>query len=220
MPDAAKKSIVPVLLLDVGLPLGAYYGARALGLAEYFALLAATLVAGVRLGYTAWRRKAFDAISMVMLLMFGVGLGLSFVTGEERMLLVLQSGTTAVLGLFLLGTCAFGAPAAFTAVKRIRAGEVELMRRWDTLYAEESGFRRVFMVITLVWALSLVGEAALRIPMAYLLPLDVAIGLSSVMPAVVITATLLWTTWYGKRAGARYAVQRRTASTPRRDVSR
>ncbi|MCP3801579.1 hypothetical protein NLX83_20165 [Allokutzneria sp. A3M-2-11 16] len=205
MPNAAKKSIVPVLLLDVGMPLGAYYGARAFGLAEYYALLAATLVAGARLGYVAWRRKSFDAISMVMLVMFGVGLGLSFVTGEERMLLVLQSGTTAALGLFLLGTCLFGVPAVFTAAKRIRAGEVELMRRWDTLYAEEPGFRRIFTVITLVWALSLIGEAALRIPVAYLLPLDVAIGVSSVMPAVIIAATLMWTTWYSKRAGARYA---------------
>ncbi|SDN64246.1 VC0807 family protein [Allokutzneria albata] len=205
MSNAAKKSIVPVLLLDVGMPLAAYYGARALGLAEYFALLAATLAAGVRLGYVAWRRRTADAISAVMLLMFGVGLGLSFVTGEERMVLVLQSGTTAALGLFLLGTCVFGVPAVFTAVKRIRAGEAELMRRWDVLYAEEPRFRRIFTVITLVWALALVGEAALRIPVAYLLPLDVAVGLSSVMPAVVITATLMWTAWYSRRAGARYA---------------
>ncbi|WP_344875469.1 VC0807 family protein [Allokutzneria multivorans] len=204
MPKSSKKSIVPVLLFDVGLPLGAYYGARALGFAEYHALLAATLVAGARVGYAAWRRRTFDAISMVMLLMFGVGLALSFVTGEERMLLVLQSGTTGVLGLFLLGTCVFGAPAAFTVAKRVRSGEKELVRRWESLYAEESGFRRIFTVITLVWALSLVGEAALRVPVAFLFPLDAAIGLSSVMPAVIITAALVWTSWYGKRAGARY----------------
>lgn len=63
-------------------------------------------------------------------------------------------------------------------------------------------FRRMIAVMSGAWCLGLVGEAAVRIPLIYLVPIDVMAGLSTVMSVAVLDGLFVWTTWYGngKRA--------------------
>ncbi|MFS1303141.1 VC0807 family protein [Streptosporangium longisporum] len=194
-----REGIVSVVLWDVAPVIATYYGCRALGVSEYAAMLAATGAGVLRVAYVALRRRRFDGFAAFMGLVFGVGFALSLMTGDERFVLALKSVTTAVAGLVFLATCAAGRPAAFSVAKRFGAENAETARRWDVLYAAEPAFRRVYLVMTLVWGVALLVESAARIPLVYLLPTDVMAGLSSVILVATIALLGLWSSWYGKR---------------------
>lgn len=203
MSDARLHPMAAVALWDVGLVLVAYFGCRLAGLDDHLALVAATVVALLRTGYVMVRRRSLDGFSAMMCLVFAVGLVLSFVTGDERSLLATKSAVTAVLGVVLLGTVVAGRPAAFGVAKRFGAREDEERRRWDLLYASAPTFRRVYVVMTVVWAAVLLAESALRPPMIYLLPMDAAVPASSIMLPASIGLTIWWSARYGRRGERR-----------------
>jgi hypothetical protein len=61
----------------------------------------------------------------------------------------------------------------------------------------------MFRRSAIVWGVGLLLEAALRIPLIYLLPIDVMVGLSTGMMVAVIVGLSIWNGWYGQRAGAK-----------------
>lgn len=195
--------VVSVLLWDIGLALGVYYGARALGANEYVSLLAGTITAGLRVAYVGVRERAFDVFSGVMGAVLAVGLVLSFFSGEARVLLLLKSTTMLVVAAMLVGTCVVGRPATLSMAKRFGAQDDQTRRRWDALYTEVPAYRRLHLMMTLVCAGAMLLEAAARIPVIYLLPLDTAVGISSIMVPVTFGLLWAWTAWHGNRHGER-----------------
>ncbi len=113
------------LAWDVGLPLAAYYGLHALGAADWPALLAATAVAGLRIVWVAVRDRRLNAFATMMLVVFGIGLILSFVSGDARFLLLKDSITTAVVGLTFLVTSLRGTPLTLAAAQGFRPADRE-----------------------------------------------------------------------------------------------
>jgi len=215
MSEPRKRHVlVDVLLWDVGLALGGYYLCRALGADEYLSLLAATVLAAGRVGLVALRRRSFDGFAAVMCIVFGLGLVLSFATGDPRFLLALKSVTTGTLALILFGSCVVGRAAAFYVAKRFGAEDEQTVARWNALFASEPAFRRSYLVMTLVWGGALLVESAVRIPVIYLLPMDVAVSVSSVLLPGTIVGAVVWSSWYGKR-GERRAVARQRDGAPR-----
>src|SRR5262245_62016267 len=89
-------AILRSLLWDVGLSLAAYFVAHRLGASDYVALLAGSVAALARMLYVAARARKFDMFAAVMLGVFLVGLGLSFLTGSPKFLLVKESFGTGI----------------------------------------------------------------------------------------------------------------------------
>lgn len=196
--------LVRMLLWDCGLAVAAYYLVRALGFGPYYALLAGTVVAGLRVVYVALRTRRVDAFAGFLLAVFGVGLVLSFVTGDARFLLVKDSIGTGVAGLIFLGTCLAGRPLTFHAAKRaMSGGGAEREAMWDRRWRDEPAFRRTFVVLAVGWGLGLLAEAAVRIPLIYLLSIDVMAGLSQVLQIVAYGLLIVWTIAYVRRAQRR-----------------
>ncbi|GAA3618817.1 hypothetical protein GCM10022419_125420 [Nonomuraea rosea] len=186
-------------LLDVLPAVAAYYVLRAAGVGEYVALLAATATGAARVAWVAIRDRRLDGFAACTGLVFALGMALSFVTGDERLLLAVKSLTTAVLAVVLAGTCVARKPAAFGIAKRFGAEDAAIAARWDVLYADRPAFRRVYLVMTLVWAAGLLAESAIRIPLVYLLPVDVMTGLSTGLLLGTLGLPGAWSAWYGKR---------------------
>jgi hypothetical protein len=113
------------LTWDVGLPLAAYYGLHAAGTADWPALLAATGVAGLRIVWVAVRDRRLNAFATLMLVVFGIGLVLSSVSGDARLLLLKDSVTTAVVGLTFLVTSLRGTPLTVAAAQGFRPADRE-----------------------------------------------------------------------------------------------
>ena len=80
----SRRTMARGLALDVGLPVVTYYALHAAGVSNWFALLAATLVAGARIVLVAAGQRVLNALGLVMLVIFGLGLALTFATGDIR----------------------------------------------------------------------------------------------------------------------------------------
>jgi intracellular septation protein A len=70
---------------------------------DFIALLVASLLAAARIGWVAVRERELNPFATVMLVVFGIGLVLAFVSGDPRFLLLKNSVVTGVLGLVFLG---------------------------------------------------------------------------------------------------------------------
>jgi intracellular septation protein A len=181
----------------------AYYGLRTLGADPYVALLGGTGAAALRLLYVLWTDRSFDRFAAFMVVVFAVGLALSFVSGDARFLLLKDSVPTAVSGAIFGVSWLLGRPLMLTAVQRFGARSEAEREEMETWWAEEPVFRHVIAVMSAAWCFGLVGEAVVRIPLVYLLPVDVMAGVSTAMSVVVFITLFAWTRWYGYRMSDR-----------------
>lgn len=185
------------LSLDVGLPLAGYYTLHALGASDWTALLIATAAAGARLVVVAaWTRRV-SWFAAVMLAVFGVGLGLSLLGGDPRLLLLKDSASTAALGLVFLASLLGDHPLTLAGAENWRPAQAPTLGR---LYRDEPGVRRAFRISALGWAVGLLTEAAVRIPFVYLLPLPAAVGVSTALMIGALVAVAVWNGIYVTRA--------------------
>lgn len=194
-----NRNLISVVVWDVVPVVGAYYLLRAFGVNEYLSLLAAGAAGLARVLFVAVSRRRLDGFAAFMVIMFGCAVGLSLLAGDARFVLAAKSATTALAGLILIGTWISGRPAAFSVAKKFGAEDATTARRWDTLYADQPGFRRIYAVMTIVWGLALLAESALRLVLVYLLPIDVMAGLSTLLLLTTIGLAGAWSAWYGKR---------------------
>ena len=189
-------TVVRGLAWDIGLPLVTYYGLHLLGASDWAALLAATAAAGVRLGWVALRDRMLNLFAMVMLVVFGIGLVLALVSGDARFLLLKDSITTGAVGATFLAAAVLGHPLTLAAMTLwVPARGAEMRTRFHT----DSAYRHGHLVMSTVWGAGLVAEAAVRVPLIYLLPIDVMVGLSTALMVVAVAGLIGWTSWYAKR---------------------
>lgn len=201
-----RRSANPLLavgLWDIGLPIIAYYGLRLAGAAEPLALIAAAGTALLRVVWTLARERRIDAFAGLMCLVFAVGLGLSYVTGDERLVLATKSVTTLAIAVVMITSLIVRRPAAFGMAMRFGATDDAERANWQRMYDTVPAFRRVYVVMTTVWAVILLIESIARIPLIYLLPPDTAVPASYVLLGAAITVSLTWAAWYGKRGAQR-----------------
>jgi hypothetical protein len=197
-----RATLVP-LVWEVGLPLLAYFGLRWLGASAFPALLGGSVTALVRVLYVVARTRRVDVFAAFMVVVFGVGVALAFVTGDPKFLLVKESFGTMVAGLLLLGSCVFGRPLIFHAARRLVARSPEADAAWEQRWRTVPQFRRAFGLMSAVWGAGLLAEALLRIALVFVLPTDVMVGVSSAMLVSTMIALSIWNGAYARRLMAR-----------------
>jgi len=199
-PDTSVLRQFSGLFFDVGAPLVGYYALRLLGATDWVALLVATLVAGLRLVWVAARTRRVTWFAVVMLVVFGLGLALAFVDGDPRFLLVTDSFTTALVGLVFLASLLGGKPLTLSA---FQTSQPHRAREMEEYYRTLPPVRHTFRVSAVVWGVGLLLLAIVRIPLIYLLPIDVMVGLSTALLVTVIVGLAIWNGWYGARTAAK-----------------
>lgn len=201
--NPSSSPLVALLLWDAGVPLAAYYLLRTAGQSEQIALLAGAVLAALRLTWVAVRKRSFDGFAALLAAVLAIGFVLSTITGDARFLLLRESFGTGAAALILLASCASRSPLVLVAV---RAGSNQAKRdEIDRLCADVPSFRRAFTLMTAVWGVGLLLEAVLRVPLVYLLPVDLMAGLSLALLLVVIGVLSAWTWWFANRVQARHA---------------
>src|SRR5437868_14210142 len=191
------RKTLSTMLLNVLPALGTYYLLRLLHVGELPALLASTGVGALRVLYVIIKDRELDGIAACTLLVLILSVIPSLLTGDPRLLLAAQSIPTAVIALVLLATCLTPRPAAYTMAERMHP-EAELAA-WQARYTTQPAFRRIYQVVTLVWATALFLESILCVILVYLLPIDVMTILSTILIIATILLTIRWATWYGDR---------------------
>jgi hypothetical protein len=208
-PHFSPRSMLRGLGWDVGLPVLGYYALHFLGVADWPALLAATALAGVRIVWVAIRERSLNLFATVMLVVFGLGVLLAFVSGDARFLLLKNSIVTGAVGLVFLATTLWGRPLSLAASQSFQPGRrEEILHDYDT----DPIVRRGHRVSSAVWGGGLLAESLVRVPLVYLLPVSVMVGVGEAMTIVAFAGLITWNLWYVRRVTARAEASERAAS--------
>ncbi len=193
------------LLGDVGLPVAAYFAAQLSGASTYVSLLAGTVVAALRMTWVALHDRRLDVFASFLLVLFGAGFLLTFVTGDVRFVLAKDATTSATAGLIFLGSCIVNRPLAYYAAKRFAgtAGSAEFTATADTPLMRRRWYR-----VSLVWGVGLLTDAALRVTCIYLLSPGTAANVSQALMVSAYTLLITYTVYTAKKTAKQTARQR------------
>ena len=135
-----------------------------------------------------------------MLAVFGAGTALTFTGGGARVLLLKDSATTAMIGAVFLVSLLSERPLTLLAAQTWRPRQAQ---RLAELCKGEPAVRHAFRVSALGWGIGLLGEAVLRVPLVFLLPVDVMVGLSTAMMIAAMAGLAGWNAAYITAAARR-----------------
>lgn len=202
---SGEKRVNPVLVMvrglawDVGLPVATYYALHLLGFSDWIALLAASGVAAARIVWSAIRERKLNQFATVMLMVYGLGFALAFVTGDPRTLLLKSSFVTGAVGAVFLASAIHGKrPMTLSAAQTFAPAKSAVLAE---LYRTDPDVRRGFRLTSTVWGVGLLAEAVLRVPLVYLLPIDIAYGVTEAMFIASFVVLMGWNGWYIRRTG-------------------
>lgn len=183
------------LIVSLGLPLILIQVLLHRGVSPVIALAAGTVFPLGEIAYEAVHTKRVGLVAIVSFAGIATGLTLSFATGNAVFALVRESFFTTLFGLLFLGSLALPRPLIFRLNLDLAGDDLAARAAAEELW-ELAPARYVFRLITLVWGVGLLLEAAARVVAALTLPIAVAAAVSPVIAVVVIGALALWTVRY------------------------
>jgi hypothetical protein len=190
--NSKRANLVP-LIVDVAVPIGAYYLLKdGLGMSTLMALGLSSVVPAVRTGWSVAKERAVNGLAALILVVNVVGLLLSFVAGDPRLMLAKDSGVSSVIGIGILVSVALGRPMMTAGMKPwLVKGIVEREDAWARLQAGSEDFRRAERRFSAVWGVVLLTECVLRVVGAYTLPVDTMVWAGSVVMVVSMVVAFL-----------------------------
>lgn len=207
-PDEGLRRVVKANLLavvfEVVVPMALFYGLRAAGVDQWWALMAGVLVAAPYVVWNIVRSRRIDLVALVTLSVLVLSVVLGLLSDDPRTLVIREGWTAALGGLFgawMLVTVVVGRPAQLTLgraiaeVKRGAEGAAAWAARWDT----DARFRRGLRVDTAAWGAVLLANAVLHVVLVYTLPIDLISLVTTVVWFAVLAALITWHVWYVRK---------------------
>jgi hypothetical protein len=192
---AAIRNIV---IYDLAGPLIAYALLRYAGLSAVLALVISGIFPAFGVLTNVIRNRRIDVIGILVLSGIVVGTVLGLASRNARLVLLEGSVPTAVLGVACLVSLRARRPLMFRFALELRGAGTERGREFAEQWKHE-GFRRAVRLITVVWGLGFLGEAAARIAIVESTPTGTALVISKVLPYVFVGVLGVWTIGYGRR---------------------
>ena len=213
------RSIAIIVIFDIAAPLAAYNVLRSAGLSAVTALLLSGVFPALGVTIGAVRNRRLDVVGALVLAGTVVGTVLGLVSHNARLVLVEGSVPTAVFGVACLGSLWARRPLLFSVVREFTGPDTAKGQEMTRLWHHEENFRRDFRVITAVWGVGFLIEAALRVVIVYNVSTGTALAISKVSPFLFGGIMSGWTLAYGahrKRQSVRMAIAARQAPGPDR----
>jgi len=213
------RSIAMIVIFDVAAPLAAYSLLRSAGMTAVSALLLSGIFPALGVAIGVIRHRRVDVVGALVLAGIVVGTILGLVSHSARLVLAEGSVPTAVFGVACLGSLRARRPLMFSFALEFSGPDTATGREMTRLWKYE-GYRRIFRVITVVWGVGFLIEAALRIVIAYNTSTGTALASSRVTPFIWFAVLSAWTVGYGqlqKKKGERQAAAAAAAARPSPD---
>ena len=204
-PDAGLRRVVRANVLtvvfEVVVPMALFYGLRAAGVSQWWALMAGVLVAAPYVVWTVVRNRKVDLVALVTLSVLVLSVVLGLLSDDPRTLVIREGWTAALGGLFgawMLVSVFIGKPAQLTLgrtiaeVKRGAEGAAAWAARWDT----DAPFRRGLRINTAAWGGVLLAGAVLHVVLVYTLPIDLISLVTTVVWFASLALLIAWHVWY------------------------
>jgi hypothetical protein len=187
---------------DLLVPTALIYVVLWAGFSLYLALLASAGLSAVTALVSYRRGSGGQRFAPYMLAMALAGLAIALVTGSDRFLLAKESVLTTIVGSWFLVSIWQERPLTYRFTKPLLEGRRGFPdTSWEALWEREPRFRRTWRVSSTMWAVATFADAALRVVMAYILPVAAVPALQT---GLMIATVLLMqpVTWiYYARAG-------------------
>jgi hypothetical protein len=200
---AGSTMLVPIVVFDIAGPIVVQSVARNHGASITLALaLSGIPPAAWILVRMVWRRRV-DAVGVFVLSSIVLATLIGLATGSGRLYLLDGAILTGVFGLVCLASLATPRPLMFHFALESNGGVdssrgKEFADRWQ--YAE---FRRVFVVMTVVWGVAFVLQAAISATIIEATSTDKAFVINKILPYIFLAVLGAWTALYGLRAKRR-----------------
>ncbi|MEV5748111.1 VC0807 family protein [Actinoallomurus sp. NPDC052308] len=204
-PDAGLRRViranVMTVVFEVVVPMVLFYGLRAAGVSQWWALMAGVLVAAPYAVWTIARDRRIDLLALVTLSILLLSVVLGLLSDDPRSLAIREGWTAALGGLFgawMLVSVFVGRPAQLTLgraiaeIKRGAEGAAAWAARWDT----DARFRRGLRIDTAVWGAVLLANAVVHVVLVYTLPIDLISLVTTVAWFAPMACLIAWHVWY------------------------
>ena len=132
----------------------------------------------------------------------------SLVSGSPRFTLIKESFFTGVFGLIFIGSLLASRPLMFYVVRPFATGnDSERLRLWNDRWQYPS-FRHSMRVMTAIWGVTFVADAAIRTGFVFILSTSVFLVVSQLLFYGMFAATFALTFAYGRRVQRKAQAQR------------
>jgi len=190
-PDIA--SALRPLLIDVGIPVGTYYLLRnAFGVSLWLSLALSSIGPAVRAIAGLVAERKLNVLATLMLAVNLAGIAVSFLTGDPRAMIAKDSAVSSVIAFAILGSVVLRRPLMSAGLKPFMTkGEPRRMAAWDRLSTVSPRFRRLELLFSTIWGVTLLAECAARLAGAYLLPVTTMVWLGTVLTLGAIATAIV-----------------------------
>ena len=199
---ARLRSIAKIVIIDVAAPLIAYSLLRSAGMSTVTALVLSGVFPALGVVVGVIRHRRLDVVGALVLAGIIAGTVLGLISHSTRLVLMEGSVPTVIFGVGCLGSLWTRRPLMYGFALEFIGPDTAKGREMTSLWQYE-GFRHVFRVITAVWGVGFLLEAALRVAIVYNTSTGTALSFSKVMPYIWVGVFVAWTVAYGRYRGRR-----------------
>lgn len=197
------KGIVMTLLVNGVLPFIVYEILRS-HMSSIFALSIATMIPLIDNLLSLIKKRRLDVFAVFMLISFLLGIMMVSIGGSERLLLIRESFVTGILGIIFLASLLFPKPLIFYFALRFTVGDDPHQASTFADNWQYSYFRFALRLITIVWGLALIGEAAVRLILVFKLSVGQFLAVSNFVMYGFIGAAIIFTVVYRRHSQKRF----------------
>ncbi|WP_405753850.1 hypothetical protein OG232_26535 [Streptomyces sp. NBC_01411] len=186
-----KKSMSP-LVVDIVIPMGAYYLLKHEGMGTVAALAWSSALPAVRTVWGIVKERRVNGLAALILFVNVVGLSLTTLTGDPRLMLVKDSAGSSAVGIGVLISVLIGRPLMSAGLKPwLVKSSQDKAASWERLSVESRPFRRLESLFSLVWGVALLAECVVRVIGVHSLPVDTMVWLGNVIMGCFVVLAML-----------------------------
>ncbi|GHG38522.1 MULTISPECIES: VC0807 family protein [Amycolatopsis] len=206
------SALLKTLAIDIAVPIGAYYALHSLGASDFAALAASGVFPLARTLFQFAKDRTINSLALVVLVTNVVGMLLTFVTGDARMMIAKDSLGSGITGLVILAS-AFTAAPIMTKTMRpfLTRGKAENEAAWERLGGNHT-FNAILRRCSVIWGIGFALESAVRIVGAFTLPVSTMVWLSTTIFAVAFAVIMVVSGKVAEKAGKMIAAEAQARS--------
>jgi intracellular septation protein A len=190
--------------LDIAGPLVVFQLCRSVGISDVWSLVISGIppTVGVAIDWARWR--SIEVVGLVVLGGIALSLLLALVTNDSKMVLLEGAAITAAFGVGCLVSTGRRRPLIFYFSQAFYGGRhTAAGAELDADYEADAEARLYWRIVSIVWGIAYLLEAAARAVIVQQVSTGVAITMNRTVPLVISGLLVTWMIWWGNRLRAR-----------------
>jgi len=187
------RMVLPTLFFDVVMPVLVFDALSARGVPVVWALAAGSLSPALN-NLRSWiKTRRLEPLGLIVMTLLAIGTLTSLLSDNVFFALIKDSFLTGAFGLICLGSLVSARPLMFSVLRQFVAGDdLARIAAWNGRWVHPE-FRAALRIITTVWGVTYLAEAALRVGLALTLTPQQVVTISPLMGFGALVLLIAWT---------------------------